>query len=277
MALAALLLAPPQAARGASPNVAALQVALRARATYFGTIDGIAGPRTIAGVRAFQRRAGLAVDGIAGPRTRRALGRLGRPLYGTRILRRGSIGWDVGVLQFLLETHGFPCGSVDGGFGFRTDVAVRRLQAFYGLAPDGIVGPWTRAALRRPPPRAPYRLYRPIAAPIGDGYGPRGTGFHAGLDFIAPWGAAVRAAGYGRVIEAGWNDGFGLDVVLRHSGGVTTRYAHLSSIAVRFGRWVGAGALIGRVGATGRASGPHLHFEVAVRGANVDPRSALGW
>src|SRR5437762_3139302 len=111
VALAALLLAPAQAARGASPNAAALQVALRAHGTYSGTIDGIAGPRTIAGVRAVQRRAGLAVDGLAGPRTRRALGRLGRPPYGSRTLRRGRVGWDVAVLQFLLETHGFPCGA----------------------------------------------------------------------------------------------------------------------------------------------------------------------
>jgi murein DD-endopeptidase MepM/ murein hydrolase activator NlpD len=274
-ALVAASLVAPGCAFAASDRIAALQVALRAHGAYAGTIDGIAGPGTVAGVRRVQARAGLVVDGIAGPRTRRALGALGRHFYGSRPLRAGMRGWDVAALQFALETHGFPCGSVDGGFGAHTDAAVRRAQAFYGLAVDGVAGPATLRALRNPPVRAPA-LARPIAAPVGDRYGPRGDGFHPGLDFPAPSGTRVRAAAGGRVIFAGYDDGFGLTVVLDHGNGLHTRYAHLSSIAVSLGAGVPVGALVGRVGATGFATGPHLHFEVTIRGANADPAPALG-
>jgi murein DD-endopeptidase MepM/ murein hydrolase activator NlpD len=78
------------------------------------------------------------------------------------------------------------------------------------------------------------------------------------------------------VTFAGFDDGYGQLVVLAHGSGVTTWYAHLSRIDVRLGACVAAGAGLGAVGATGRATGPHLHFEVRVRGAAVDPRPALG-
>src|SRR5919108_5136007 len=114
-AVAALLVALPAPAFGASSRVAALQVALRHHGFYAGTIDGLAGPATATGVRRLQRRAGLVPDGIVGPRTRRALGALGRHPVGSRPLRAGHRGWDVAALQFALETHGFPCGPIDGG------------------------------------------------------------------------------------------------------------------------------------------------------------------
>ena len=268
-AVAACLLA-PATATAASSRVAALQVALRAHAVYDGTVDGLSGPGTAAGVRRFQARAGLVPDGVVGPRTRRALGALGRHPVGSRPLRSGHRGWDVAALQFALQTHGFPCGTVDGGFGARTAAAVRRLQAFAGLPVDGVAGPATLAALSAPPVRAPA-LRRPINAAIGDGYGPRGNGFHAGLDFPAPTGTPVTAAAAGRVSFAAYDDGFGLTVVLDHGNGLRTRYAHLSAATVTPGAAVTTGTTIGRVGATGFATGPHLHFEVTIRGANADP------
>ena len=94
-------------------------------------------------------------------------------------------------------------------------VAVRRAQAFYGLGADGIAGPATLAALSRAPVRAPA-LRSPIAAPLGDRYGPRGTTFHAGLDFPAVTGTPVTAAGAGRVVFAGYNDGWGTRSSLDH-------------------------------------------------------------
>jgi murein DD-endopeptidase MepM/ murein hydrolase activator NlpD len=117
---------------------------------------------------------------------------------------------------------------------------------------------------------------RPVSAPVGDGFEPRGNRFHAGLDLPAPYGARVHAARYGRVVRAGWDSGgFGYLVVLRHRRHVTTFYAHLSAIAVRRGERLRAGQRIGRVGASGEATGPHLHFEVRRRGAAVDPLPAL--
>ena len=266
----------PVAAGARSADIAALQVALHATGDYAGDVDGIAGPGTAGAVRAFQRRHGLPPDGVAGPLTRRALGRRGRPAYGSRVMRPGSGGWDVAALQFKLAVHGFPSGPMDGGFAARTLRAVVRFQRWAGLTADGLVGSGTRRALRGPPPRPPFALRWPVRAPLGDRYGPRGVRFHAGVDFTAPLGAPVAAAAAGRVTFAGYAaGGWGRLVILDHGGGVRTLSAHLSTIAVRPGWRVPAGALIGRVGATGYATGPHLHFEVAVRGAKVDPALAL--
>ena len=97
---------------------------------------------------------------------------------------------------------------------------------------------------------------------------------HNGIDISAPSGTAVRAAASGRVIAAGWMGGYGNLVVIDHGGGLSTAYAHLSSI------WVGGGSVsqgqtIGAVGCTGSCTGPHLHFEVRVNGSPVDPFSYL--
>src|SRR4051794_3947450 len=265
------VLALPASAQATSPRVAALQVALRAHALYPGTVDGIGGPATTAGVRRFQAQRGLSADGVVGPRTRRALGTLGRHAIGSRPLRAGRVGWDVTALQFALETHGFPLGPLDGGFGSHTDAALRKFQAFAGLAPDGVAGPGTLAALTRAPVTAPV-LRRPIAAAAGDPYGPRSNGFHPGIDFPAATGTPITAAAAGRVVFAGFDDGWGLTVVIDHGNGLRSRYAHLSRAAVSVGRQLMTGGSVGAVGATGRATGPHLHFEVTVRGANAAPR-----
>jgi peptidoglycan hydrolase-like protein with peptidoglycan-binding domain len=150
LVVAAVLAVPTAANAGVNPQIAGLQVALRAWGFYHGAIDGIAGPQTSSAVRRFQRRAGLTVDGIAGPRTRRALGRVGRPLFGRRMLHRGAVGWDVAVLQFLLRRRGASPGIVDGYFGPETRRAVRRFQRRVRLAVDGIAGPHTLARLGAP-------------------------------------------------------------------------------------------------------------------------------
>ena len=271
---AVVALAPPAYAAG-NPSVAALQVALRKRGLYRGSVDGVLGPATTSAVRRLQRRAGLVVDGIPGPRTRAALGRFSRKRLGKRILRYGNVGWDVAALQFVLAWHGFPSGAFDGRFGLRTRTAVRRFQRWAGLAVDGKAGPATLAALRSAPPRSPIGLAWPLRPPFGDGFGPRGARFHAGIDFPAPSGAPVAAAGRGRVAYANVRGSFGYLVTVAHTRGVRTMYAHLSRVDVRVGERVVAGSRLGLVGSTGHSTGPHLHFEVRVRGAAVDPLSAL--
>ena len=144
--------AAPVALAGRSPQVAGLQVALRAHGLYGGAIDAIRGPLTIQAVRDFQGAHHLRVTGRAGRRTRRALGALGRPLYGTRLLMHGDVGWDVAVLQFLLDRRGIAV-PVDGNFGAATLRGVERFQQQAHLLADGIVGPQTRAALAGRAPR----------------------------------------------------------------------------------------------------------------------------
>jgi peptidoglycan hydrolase-like protein with peptidoglycan-binding domain len=267
---------PSTAGASRDAGVAALQVALHARGLYAGSIDGLKGPVTTAAIKRYQRRVGLTVDGVAGPSIRQALGRYGRHVLGSRPLTRGARGWDVAALQFLLAWHGFPSATIDGLLGFHTDRALRRFQRWAGLPVDGVAGPSTVAALRRAPPECPIALAWPVEAPLGNGFGPRGNHFHAGIDLLAEAGTTVRAAAPGRVAYAGRIDGgWGKLVVVAHARRVRTMYAHLSTVAVDVGERVATGTRVGAVGSTGNATGPHLHFEVRLHGAAVDPRTAL--
>ena len=273
--LAAAVVTPEAAA--SDPAVAALQVGLHARGLYQGPIDGISGPGTAAGIRRLQKRARITVDGVVGPQTKRALGRFARHRLGTRPLDHGKAGWDVASLQFRLAEHGFPSGPFDGIFGPRIDAALRRFQGWAGIESDGVAGQATFKALSGPPPAIPLPLAWPMAAPeVGDPFGPRGNQWHSGVDLPAPMGAPVYAARSGQVVWAGWrNGGWGFLVTVAHGRGERTMYAHLSRIDVRVGVWIGQGVRVGLVGASGHATGPHLHFEVRVRNAAVDPQRAL--
>jgi murein DD-endopeptidase MepM/ murein hydrolase activator NlpD len=94
---------------------------------------------------------------------------------------------------------------------------------------------------------------------------------HQGVDYRAPTGAPVVAVAAGTVVFAGYNGGSGRMVHLRHANGFESQYLHLSSIAVRAGARIDQGTLIGRVGATGLATGPHLHYALKRNGVNVNP------
>jgi LysM repeat protein len=151
-----------------NPQQAGVQVALRALGLYCGPIDGDVGPATVTAIKAAQRRAQLPVTGIADARTRAALGPLGRPLLGRRVLRAGDFGLDVSVVQFLLLRDGLYGGALDGYLGRKTQTALRRYQARVRLARDGVVGPKTVSALlrpsglpvpSRPQPQPPKRIY----------------------------------------------------------------------------------------------------------------------
>jgi murein DD-endopeptidase MepM/ murein hydrolase activator NlpD len=98
---------------------------------------------------------------------------------------------------------------------------------------------------------------------------------HQGVDYAARTGTPIMAAGDGRVISSGWQGGYGNTVVLQHGSNVTTLYAHMSRIGAkaRVGRRVRQGEIIGYVGMTGLASGPHLHYEYRVNGVHKNPRT----
>jgi peptidoglycan hydrolase-like protein with peptidoglycan-binding domain len=239
----------------ASAPVAALQVALRAHGAYAGPVDGIAGPATMSALRNFQARNLLLPDAVVGPATRHALGALGAPALGTRMMAPGARGWDVSALQFELHARGFLIGVIDGDYGEETAQAVRRAQALARLPQDGIAGAATLAALQQP-------SSLPAPGPVTRGFGPG----HPGLDIGAPYGSPVRASAGGVIASVGEQPGYGLTVVVDHGGGLRTRYALLSFASAMPGMAIAAGELIGR-------TGTRLHYEITRDGVPMDPVS----
>ncbi|MFE9396664.1 transglycosylase family protein [Streptomyces flavidovirens] len=103
-------------------------------------------------------------------------------------------------------------------------------------------------------------------------------GYHTGVDFPVPTGTAVKSVAPGRVVSAGWGGAYGYQVVIQHTDGKYSQYAHLSALTVREGQKVGGGQRIGRSGSTGNSTGPHLHFEVRTGpgyGSDIDPLAYL--
>lgn len=118
----------------------------------------------------------------------------------------------------------------------------------------------------------------PVEGKLESGFGgrrnPFGGGsyeFHSGQDIDAVWGAPVIAGASGKVMFVGWQNGYGQLVVIDHGGGLTTRYGHLSAIAASIGQTIQRGELLGKVGSTGRSTGPHLHYEVRINDEPVNP------
>ncbi|HJQ23906.1 MAG TPA: peptidoglycan DD-metalloendopeptidase family protein [Blastocatellia bacterium] len=132
-------------------------------------------------------------------------------------------------------------------------------------------------------PIEPKYETRPVisTAQVGSSFGYRSdpfTGrarFHAGCDIKAHWGESIGASFAGVVQSVGWNHGYGNLVIINHGGGVTTHYAHLSSFDVQVGQRVERGQIVGRAGATGRATSAHLHYELRVDGNPVNPFQPL--
>lgn len=118
----------------------------------------------------------------------------------------------------------------------------------------------------------------PVEGTLEGGFGGRrnpfgggGYEFHSGQDIEAGWGAPVVSGAAGKVSFVGWQNGYGQLVVVDHGGGLTTRYGHLSHIDVELDQTVSRGQLLGKVGSTGRSTGPHLHYEVRINDEAVNP------
>ncbi|MGB9407342.1 MAG: M23 family metallopeptidase [Terracidiphilus sp.] len=141
-----------------------------------------------------------------------------------------------------------------------------------GLSPS-FAGDWTELA------DAPSLW--PLEGRVGSSFGERqdpinGEGaFHSGIDIDAPYGSPVRAAADGDVTDASMNAGYGREIELDHGHDVTTIYGHLSAMAVVPGQHVTRGQVIGYVGQSGRATGPHLHYEVRVHKVPVNPHKYM--
>lgn len=128
-----------------------------------------------------------------------------------------------------------------------------------------------------PPTTLAWRWEGPVVGPLQSRYGPRRHPVsgrqcaHRGIDIAAPTGTPARAVRPGRVVFAGWRGGYGRLVEVDHGLGWRSRYAHLSTISVLPSTHLEAGEMVGRVGASGLATGPHLHFEVEYAGTPIDP------
>jgi murein DD-endopeptidase MepM/ murein hydrolase activator NlpD len=105
------------------------------------------------------------------------------------------------------------------------------------------------------------------------GYGARWGSTHYGIDLAVPTGTEVLAAADGEVIQSGWNGGYGISVYIRHEDGSVTRYGHMNETCVIVGEYVSQGSVIGFSGNTGDSTGPHVHFEIRIDDAAVNPET----
>jgi len=119
------------------------------------------------------------------------------------------------------------------------------------------------------------QLVWPVAGPVTSGFGSRWGRMHEGIDIAVGSGTPVHAAAAGTVVYAGWLSGYGNIVVIDHGNGLSTAYAHNSSLIVGQGAVVGTGFVVALSGSTGHSTGPHVHFEVRVNGTPVDPLGYL--
>jgi len=143
-------------------------------------------------------------------------------------------------------------------------------QGGFSAALAQALGPQTTAPMVWPAQGA-------VSSPFGlrqDPFG-GGTEFHPGIDIAAEENSPIIAAGPGRVIQAGPDGGYGNVITIDHGDGVVTKYAHCDALLAHAGDMVTQGQEIATVGSTGRSTGPHVHFEVRLNGAPVDPTKAL--
>jgi len=128
-----------------------------------------------------------------------------------------------------------------------------------------------------PPSKGTGYFINPLpASSISSRFGSRSGGFHTGLDMAKSSGSQIKAADGGTVVFAGWSGSYGYMVEIDHGGGFSTRYAHCTDIYVSRGEKVYQGKVVGTVGMTGVATGPHLHFEVRKYGNAVNPSNYIG-
>jgi murein DD-endopeptidase MepM/ murein hydrolase activator NlpD len=188
-----------------------------------------------------------------------------------------------GLAQFerVLASAGVDVARLYAQYGMRTGEGGPFIAAPRGQHPDTSLSPEKLAALqalvKALPVSAPLQSYE-----IGSNFGVRGdpinghSAYHTGLDFRAPYMSPVYATAAGVVTYSGYRDDYGKIVEIDHGNGIATRYAHLHRQTVSVGQRVAAHSQIGFLGSTGRATGPHVHYEVLVNGEPHDPEKFLG-
>jgi len=166
-------------------------------------------------------------------------------------------------------------------------------MGYSGLTPRSFLGKSSKDASKLPPLVFTQRDLNRFRAPksvlswpvsnfrLGAGFGWRRDPFtkklrfHYGLDISSRYGAIIRSAAAGYIWRTGWLGSCGLGVVIRHPGKTMTYYCHLSQILAQQRHWIKRGEIIGKMGSTGRSTGPHLHFSFSINGKSVNPRKYL--
>jgi murein DD-endopeptidase MepM/ murein hydrolase activator NlpD len=149
----------------------------------------------------------------------------------------------------------------------------QRLALPLSEVPEGSQEPPSFADIvLEPPPPTPFvQFVRPVPGAVASRFGPRGAAWHGGVDLRAERGSPIRAAAAGMVISSGWERAYGRVVKIWHFQSLMTVYAHNLENLVKVGDWVEQGQVIATVGSTGRATAPHLHFEIRLDGRKYDP------
>jgi murein DD-endopeptidase MepM/ murein hydrolase activator NlpD len=230
----------------------------------------------IARQRQEMARVASAVDHLA--RTTSALGE--RAAQARRLARLEQSRADTPAIVSISAT-------LDGGFSIESEDAGHALEALAWLegqasaASDSLVVLTALLKQRETDAQQSVPTVWPVrgfvTSPFGARISPYGEGreMHPGIDISARYGLPVTAPGGGQVIFAGRDSGYGGLVIIDHGGELDTLYGHLSALYVREGQAVRRGQVLGAIGATGRATGAHLHYEVRVNGTPVDPRRYL--
>ncbi len=193
----------------------------------------------------------------------------------------GAISGGLAQFERVLASTGVDVGHLFAQYGVRTGEGGPFIPAPHGKYADTTLSADKFAALSRLvnvlPVSAPLASYQ-----IGSPFGVRGdpmnghSAFHTGIDLLAPYMSPVYATAAGVVTYSGYRDDYGKVVEIDHGNGISTRYAHLHRQTVSVGQRVSAHTQVGFLGSTGRATGPHVHYEVLVNGEPQDPAKFLG-
>jgi murein DD-endopeptidase MepM/ murein hydrolase activator NlpD len=220
------------------------------------------------------------LDRVEREQTRRLAGVVKPALAAADRLRRAFDVAGLPAERYMARAKRRQAGSAMGGPFIAADpeTGASAFERELATAQDAVS---TLDSLRRALPAAPLR--KPFAGELQltSAFGYRTDPFlgrpalHSGVDLREDYGAPARATAGGVVTSAGPSGGYGNMVEIDHGGGLSTRYAHLSTIAVSAGQEVAPGAIVGRVGSSGRSTGPHLHYEVRIDGEPVDPQRFL--